>query len=81
MIKVLEGLSSIYEPSKRSLHWLKVKKDYLEGAGQSFDLIVIGAFFERGKRTTVYGAYVLACYNTETGEYESICKLSTGFFI
>jgi len=79
MVKMLDGPQSFYEPSRRSQNWLKVKKDYLAGAGDSLDLVVLGAYHGRGKRTSVFGAFLLACYNPSTQNFESVCNIGTGF--
>jgi DNA ligase-1 len=47
---IVKTLQDTYEPSKRSSHWLKLKKDYLAGVGDTFDVVPVGAFYGRGKR-------------------------------
>jgi DNA ligase-1 len=78
MLKTLVD-NAAYMPSKRSLNWLKLKKDYIDGVGDSIDVVPIGAFYGKGKRHGAYGAFLLAIWNQEEEEFQTVCKAGTGF--
>ena len=76
MLKSLEGQ---YRAGMRGSNWLKLKREYRNELGDSLDLVVIGAFFGRGRRTGRYGTLLVATYNDENDTFSSICKVGTGF--
>ncbi|KAL1510427.1 hypothetical protein AB1Y20_006735 [Prymnesium parvum] len=79
MCKVLEGEASRYDAGKRSLSWLKLKKDYIAGLGDSVDLVPIGAYMGQGKRSGAFGAYLMASFDPTSGTFQPIAKLGSGF--
>ncbi len=76
---MLKTPSAPYRAGTRGSNWLKLKREYRNELGDSFDLIVIGAYFGRGRRTGLYGTLLLATYNPEKDNLPSICKVGTGF--
>ena len=76
---MLKVLTAPYRAGSRGSNWLKLKREYQNELGDSLDLVVIGAFFGRGRRTGKYGTLLLATYNSESDTFPSICKVGTGF--
>jgi DNA ligase-1 len=73
------GKESIYQAGARGWLWIKYKRDYQSEMIDTTDLVIIGAFYGRGKRVGAYGTLLLATYNKDTDTFESVTKCGTGF--
>ncbi|PIN13556.1 ATP-dependent DNA ligase I [Handroanthus impetiginosus] len=78
MVKSLD-IDAGYTPSKRSDAWLKVKRDYVEGLRDSLDLVPIGAWHGNGRKAGWFSPFLMACYNPDTEEFQSVCRVMSGF--
>ena len=76
---MLKMLNKPYRAGSRGSYWLKMKREYRNELGDSLDLVVIGAFFGKGRRTGRYGTLLLASFDDDIDMFTSICKVGTGF--
>jgi DNA ligase-1 len=84
--KNLEGIvckscadDSYYKAGGREWTWIKWKKEYISELSDTLDLVIIGAFSGRGRRSGTYGALLCAAYNSDEDTFQTVCKLGTGF--
>jgi DNA ligase-1 len=77
MAKSIEE-DSIYQAGNRGYKWLKLKS--LEGGKlkDTIDVVLVGAFYGKGRRTGVYGTYIGAVYNPENGNYIAFTRFFSG---
>ncbi len=69
---------SFYQAGTRGWNWIKWKKEYAKELIDTFDLVIVGAFYGKGKRSGVYGALLCAAYDSKDDDFKTVCKLGTG---
>jgi DNA ligase 1 len=73
------GPDSFYQAGTRGWRWIKLKRDYRSELSDTVDLVVIGAFAGRGRRTGVYGAVLLGAYDADADMFRTVGKCGAGF--
>jgi DNA ligase 1 len=68
------GPASVYAPGGRTAAWVKLKRDYIAGMADTFDLVPIGAWHGNGRKAQWLSPILLACYDPSTGELQSLCR-------
>jgi len=71
---MLKNAAASYQPGSRVGYMMKVKPTL-----ETLDLVVVRATYSEGRRSNQLGRLYLGCRNEETGTYEEIGRLSTGF--
>ena len=66
-----------YVAGARANAWLKLKREYMEGEAETFDLAIIGAIRGQGRRVDSYGALILAARHA--GKFAVVGKVGSGF--
>ena len=69
---------STYQAGNRGFIWIKLKG--LEGGKlkDSVDVVLIGAFYGKGRRTGVYGTYIGAVYDPVNGKFVAFTRFFSG---
>mgnify|MGYP000456880162 CR=1 FL=1 len=78
IVKAMHG-QAIYQAGARGWLWIKYKRDYKSEMIDTVDLVVVGAFYGRGRRAGSFGALLVAAYNPEKDVFETVCKVGSGF--
>jgi len=75
-----KALGAEYEAGARSFKWVKLKREYRSELRDTLDLVIVGAYAGRGKRSQFkYGSFLMSVYEPETDTFPTVCKLGTGF--
>ncbi|KAI0062904.1 ATP-dependent DNA ligase [Artomyces pyxidatus] len=72
-------LPATYEPDRRTSAWLKLKKDYVIGLGDTLDLVPVGAWHGNGRKAQWWSPVLLALRDPDTGQLVAMCKCMSGF--
>lgn len=73
------GENAVYQAGNRGFLWIKLKG--LEGGKlkDSIDVVLVGAFYGKGRRTGVFGTYIGAVYDPQNDVFEAFTRIASGW--
>lgn len=80
----LEGLvvkktDALYKPGKRNSNWIKLKYQASDKLKDTLDVVILGYYPGKGKRSKFgIGAFLAGIYNPRTEHFETVAKIGTG---
>ncbi|MHA1783319.1 MAG: ATP-dependent DNA ligase [Promethearchaeota archaeon] len=70
---------SVYQAGNRGFLWIKLKSLVGGKLKDSVDVVLIGAFYGRGRRKGVYGTYIGAVYDPENDKFIAFTRIASGW--
>ena len=76
---VVKRMDSPYQAGARNFNWVKLKRTTSGQLNDTVDLVLLGYYYGRGKRTEFgLGALLAGVYDAEHDRFETITKIGTG---
>lgn len=75
---------SIYKPDKRGKEWLKIKPEYVDGLMDELDLLIVGGYWGKGRRSGMLSHFLCAVAEEPSpGEkptvFHTLCRIGSGY--
>ncbi|TRY75941.1 hypothetical protein DNTS_033501 [Danionella cerebrum] len=75
---------SIYKPDKRGEGWLKIKPEYVDGLMDELDLLIVGGYWGKGRRSGMLSHFLCAVAEVPgPGEkptaFHTLCRIGSGY--
>jgi DNA ligase-1 len=74
-----KDMNSTYQAGSRGMSWVKLKRSYQSKMVEPIDVVIVGAFLGKGRRSETYGALLVAVYDSEKDVFSTVCKVGSGF--
>jgi DNA ligase 1 len=76
---VVKRMDSPYQAGARNFNWVKLKRTTSGQLNDTVDLVLLGYYFGKGKRTSFgLGALLAGVYDSEHDRFDTITKIGTG---
>jgi DNA ligase-1 len=76
---ILKDERGTYQAGARGWSWIKLKRSYQAKMAEPIDVVIVGAFMGRGRRSGNYGALLVAVYDHDRDVFTTVSKVGSGF--
>lgn len=76
---MVKDLDSLYVPAERKDKWIKLKPEYIDGVGDSLDMLILGGYYGSGVRKGGTISHFLVGVQTRPGVFSSCCRVGSGY--